>query len=170
MAVLPIVELGNPLLRQPSAAVADPTSAEVRRIFEHMHDTLDDYRSRTGYGRALAAPQLGFLQRLVLVKTSDVTLELVNPRFERWGREEDLRYESCFSFPGLWGLVQRPVAVVVAAWLPDGSERRIEADGSLARILQHEIDHLDSLIWLDRNPDLHSLCTTGEYEKRYTSR
>jgi peptide deformylase len=60
--------------------------------------------------------------------------------------------------------------VVVMAWTPQGEEQRIEASGTLARILQHEMDHLDGFVWLDRNPDLHSLCTTGEYEKNYTSR
>ena len=50
------------------------------------------------------------------------------------------------------------------------ADRLIEATGTLSRILQHEMDHLDGLVWLDRDPDLHSLCTTAEYEKRYTSR
>lgn len=170
MAVQPIIELGNPLLRQPSQPCADPTSEEVRTLLSQMRATLEDYRQRTGFGRALAAPQIGVAKRVILIETPEAQLELINPRFERWGREEEARYESCFSFPGIWGLVQRPVSVVVVAWSPTGEELRLEASDTLARILQHEIDHLDGLVWLDRNPDIHSLCTPAEYEKRYTSR
>ncbi len=170
MSIVPLTELGNPLLRQPSTPFSDPTSPEVARVLANMRDTLHDCRSRTGYGRAISASQIGMLKRLIYIDTTDTTLELVNPRFERWSRDEDERYESCFSFPGIWGLVQRPLSVVVVAWTPQGVEQRIEASGSLARIIQHEMDHLDGFVWLDRNPDLHSLCTTGEYEKRYTSR
>ena len=170
MAIVPLVELGNPLLRQPSTPFADPTSPEVSRILADMRDTLHDCRARTGYGRAISAPQIGVLKRLIFIDHHETTLELVNPRFERWSREEDERYESCFSFPGIWGLVHRPVSVVLVAWTPQGQEQRIEASGTLARILQHEMDHLDGFVWLDRNPDMHSLCTTHEYEKNYTSR
>lgn len=170
MPIVPLVELGNPILRQPSAPFADFTSPDVARILADMRDTLHDYRARTGYGRAISAPQVGILKRLIYIDTPEATLELVNPRFERWSREEDERYESCFSFPGMWGLVHRPVSVVVVAWTAAGVEQRIEASGTLARIVQHEMDHLDGFVWLDRNPDLHSLCTTAEYEKRYTSR
>lgn len=170
MAIIPVTELGNPSLRQPSTPFSDPTSAEVAHVLTNMRETLHDYRGRFGYGRAIAAPQIGVLKRLVYIETSEATLELVNPRFERWSREEEERYESCFSFPGIWGLVQRPLSVVVVAWTPQGVEQRIEASGMLARVLQHEMDHLDGFVWLDRNPDLHSLCTTAEYEKRYTSR
>ena len=170
MAILPLIELGNPILRQPSTPFADPSAPEVKHILQDMRDTLTDVRERTGYGRAIAAPQIGLLKRLVWIDTHDTQLELVNPRFERWGRTEEERYESCFSFPGIWGLVQRPMSVVIVAWNTDGQEQRIEATGTLARIIQHEMDHLDGFVWLDRNPDLHSLCTTHEFEKRYVSR
>lgn len=170
MAVVPLIELGNPLLRQPATPFADPTSPEVARILNDMRDTLADMRQRIGYGRGIAAPQIGALKRLILIDTPDTNLVLVNPRFERWSREEDERYESCFSFPGIWGLVQRPLGVTVVAYTLAGEEQRIEASGSLSRIIQHEMDHLDGFVWLDRGPDLHSLCTTQEYEKRYISR
>ncbi|HEY1012144.1 MAG TPA: peptide deformylase [Herpetosiphonaceae bacterium] len=170
MAVLPVRELGDPILRQPAAPFDDPRGSEVARVMADMRDTLGDIRSRTGYGRAMSAPQIGVLKRALLIDYRDQRIELVNPRFERWGREEESRYESCFSFPGIWGLVQRPVSVIVVGWTPAGQELRIEASGTLSRILQHEMDHLDGLVWLDRDPDLHSVCTTAEYEKRYTSR
>ena len=170
MAVHTILELGNPVLRQPCTPVADPTSLEVQRVFEHLRDTLYEYRGRTGHGRAITAPMIGYHQRLIFIETSDVQLYLVNPRFVSWSRDEDSRYESCYCFSGLWGLVQRPVAVVVEAWDAQGEQQTIEASNSLARILQHEIDHLDGLLWIDRIPDLDSLCTTAEYEKRYTNR
>jgi peptide deformylase len=170
MTVHPIRELGDPILRQPASPFDDPCGADVARIMADLHETLNEYRARTGYGRAMSAPQIGVLKRALIIDYADYSIELANPRFERWSRDEEQRYESCFSFPGLWGLVQRPVSVVLVGWTPAGEERRIEASGTLARILQHEMDHLDGLVWLDRDPDMHSLCTTAEYEKRYTSR
>lgn len=167
MAVRPTLELGNPLLRQPALPVADPANEETQALIADLRDTLQDWRSRHGWGRALSAPTIGVPLRVVLIEWDSHRYILINPRFERWGTTEREAWESCITFPSLWGSVTRPTSVVVVALDEGGIQRRWEADGDLARIMQHEIDHLDGFVWLDREPDPASLCTTDEYQRRY---
>jgi peptide deformylase len=167
MAVRPILELGDPLLRQAAEPVLDVGGAEAQALVHDLLDTLRDFRARQGYGRLLAAPQIGVLLRVFVLLADEGEFELINPRYERWSRTEAQEYETCLSFPGLWGQVSRPTSVSVAGYSLRGEERHLEATGPLARRLQHALDHLDGLLWLDREPDLLSLCTTAEYERRY---
>ncbi len=161
------LELGNPALRQTAAPVDNATGAEIHELIDDLRDTLHDFRARNGWGRALAAPVIGVPLRVIVVEHDELSLVLINPVFERWSGEQVDGYESCITFPTLWGCVIRPRAVVVTAQDEAGVSRRVEAEGDLARLLQHEIDHLDGLTWLDRGPDLETLCTTGEYRRRY---
>ena len=154
-------------MRQVSAPIADPTDADIQSVIQDLRDTLADWRARNGWGRALAAPVIGVPLRVVLIELGETSTVLINPVFERWGTEQDDNYESCITFPTLWGCVVRPRTVVVQALDEAGQPCRIEADGDLARILQHEIDHLDGFNWLDREPDVATICTTGEYRRRY---
>ena len=170
MAVRPILELGDPLLRLAAEPVQDVGGAEVRALVADLLDTLRDFRSRNAYGRLLAAPQIGVPLRVFVLFADEGEFELINPRYERWSRTEAQEYETCLSFPLLWGLVSRPTSVTVAGYTLQGEERQIEAAGPLSRRLQHAMDHLDGLLWLDREPDLLSLCTTAEYERRYRPR
>ena len=164
--IRPMLELGNPLLHQAAAPVDDPTSAMVRELITDLRDTLRDFRARTGWGRALGGPIVGVALRVVLIEYGEISVVLINPRFEGWSNEQIDAYESCMTFPNIWGVVSRPRSVVVNAQDEQGAEQRWEADDELARIAQHEIDHLDGLTWLDRDPDLSTLCTTGEYRRR----
>jgi len=170
MMIRATLELGNPELRQASAPVDAATGADTRATIEELRATLHDFRARNGWGRALAAPVIGVPLRLIVVEHDELSLVLINPAFERWSSEQVDGYESCITFPTLWGCVSRPYAVIVVAQDEAGVSRRVEAEGELARLLQHEIDHLDGLTWLDRGPDLETLCTTGEYQRRYRQR
>ena len=165
--IRPTLELGDPALRQPAAPVDDPTSATTRALIEDLRDTLHDFRSRYGWGCALAAPVIGVPLRVVLIEHEDQAMVLVNPVFVQWSNDQADGYESCITFPALWGCVSRPRKVVVQALDETATARRWEADGDLGRILQHQIDHLDGLIWLDREPDVGTICTTGEYRRRH---
>lgn len=166
MSIHPTLELGHPLLRQPAQPVADPLSAETQQLIADLWDTLHDFRQRHGWGRAMAAPVIGVSARVVVVVYERRELVLVNPRFERWSRTQVSAYESCLTFGGLWGEVSRPAQVVVAALDAAGQEQRYEVEGELGRIIQHEIDHLDGLVWLDRDPELSTICTSNEYQRR----
>ena len=167
--IRPTLELGNPALRQPASPVADPRHADVQALIEDLRDTLRDWRTRNGWGRALGAPVIGVPLRVVLIELEGSSTVLINPTFESWGTEQIDEYESCITFPTLWGCVVRPRTVVVQALDESGTPSRIEADGALARILQHELDHLDGFNWLDREPDVETICTTAEYRRRYRS-
>ncbi|HEY0735871.1 MAG TPA: peptide deformylase [Herpetosiphonaceae bacterium] len=166
MAVRPTLQLGNPLLRQAAQPIDDVNSAEIQALLADLWDTLRDFRQRHGWGRALSAPVIGVPLRAIVVDFQDQQLVLINPRFERWSREQEYVYESCITFGAIWGAVYRPTRVTVVALDADGLERRYEATGPLARMMQHEIDHLDGLVWLDREPDLASICTTDEYRRQ----
>ena len=144
MSILPIHLLGSPVLRQPStpvAAVDDDMRAFIADLFETMH---------AWKGVGLAANQVGIAKRVAVVQTGEGQRHaLVNPVIvEREGREKD--EEGCLSIPDLYGDVERSARVVVEALDEQGVTRRIEGTGLLARALQHEIDHLDGILFLDR--------------------
>jgi peptide deformylase len=136
-------------------------------LITDLRDTLRDFRMRNGWGRALGAPVIGVPLRVVLIEYDDISLALINPRFERWSNNEVDAYESCITFTSLWGRVVRPRAVVVSAQDESGAEQQWEVEDELARIFQHEIDHLDGLTWLDRDPDTTTICTATEYRRQF---
>ncbi len=167
MPVRTLLELGNPQLRQPAQMVSAVHSAEIQAVIVDLRDTLQAFRRQHGWGRALAAPVISVPQRIVLIDHRDREWLLINPRFEHWSRNLTAAYESCMTFSTIWGVVYRPERVAVVALDAAGQEQRYDIDGDLARIIQHEIDHLDGLTWLDRGPDLTTVCTTNEYRRQF---
>ncbi len=167
MPIRTLLELGNPLLRQPAQPVSNVFSAETQALIADLHDTLQAFRRQHGWGRALAAPVIGVPQRIVLIDYGSQELVLINPRFEHWSRNLIAAYESCMAFSTIWGVVYRPEHVVVVALDEAGQEQRYDVSDDLARIMQHEIDHLDGLTWLDREPDLATICTINEYRRQF---
>jgi len=167
MPIRALLELGNPLLRQISLPVADVRSAETASVIADLWDSLYHFRTEHGWGRSLAAPLIGVNVRIIVINEQGNEWTLINPRLVGWSRQQANDWESCVAIGSIWGLVSRPQQVTVMALDPDGNEQRRETDGLLARIIQHEIDHLDGLTWFDRDPDLSSICTTNEYRRRY---
>ena len=149
MALREIRILGARVLREPAAPVESVTD-EIRRLIGDMFDTMYDAE-----GIGLAAPQVGVSQRVLIV---DVPGEddrrhvhaLVNPVVVESDGTTDKATEGCLSIPGLEETVTRPVRVTVEGLSPDGEPVRVEADGLLARALQHEVDHLDGILFIDR--------------------
>jgi peptide deformylase len=145
-ALAHVRQWGDPVLRtaaRPVEVFDDDLRAEVARMAALMDDAL---------GAGLAATQLGALRRVLVYRLGpDAPLGVVvNPEVE-WASEELERFEEgCLSLPGVWLEVERPAAVRVRARDEWGSERVIEAAGPEASVLQHEIDHLDGVLVLDR--------------------
>jgi len=145
-ALREVRKFGDPVLRASALPVErfdEPLKAEVERMGELMHDAL---------GVGLAATQLGVLHRVLVyrVDPEDPLTALVNPVLE-WASEElEIGEEGCLSLPGVHVEVERPAQVKVRASDPAGRELRIEAEGLQARVIQHEIDHLDGRLILDR--------------------
>jgi len=167
MTICPTLELGDPALRQVAQRVADPFDPTLQPLIADLWSTLHEHQRQHGWGHALAAPLIGVPLHVLVVAMNDQEFVLINPRLEKWSRTQAVAYESCIAFPSIWGQVSRPERVVVVAFDKHGQEQRYDVDGPLARTIQHEIDHLDGLIWLDRDPDLLTICTTNEYRRRY---
>jgi peptide deformylase len=138
--------LGSPVLRQQAAAVAQVDDA-VRRLVEDLFETM-----RAAKGVGLAANQIGVARRVAVVDIGEEDpgpLVLINPVIVEHGDEEETSEEGCLSIPEIFGDVTRPARIVVEALDQEGRKFRAEAQGYKARAIQHEIDHLDGILFLD---------------------
>jgi peptide deformylase len=162
MSVRELRYLGDPILREEAAPVAGVTD-EVRRLVEDMFDTM---YAEEGVG--LAAPQVGVPLRVIVVDPREpdvVPFALVNPRIIASSDEVERAEEGCLSIPGLKEIVERSVSVRVDALNRDGEPVVVEADGLLARILQHEIDHIDGILFIDRVSALKRKLLLNRWQK-----
>jgi peptide deformylase len=143
---LSIRTLGDPILKS-KASVVRSFDLELRRFSDDMHETMD-----AAPGVGLAAPQAGRPIRLFTYNSGEDGERgtLVNPAVTWSSDETDLREEGCLSVPGQYFPVQRSTRVKVRAQDLDGNEFERDAEGFLARIFQHEIDHLDGILFIDR--------------------
>lgn len=170
MAVQPIVQLGNPVLRQRCVPVADPASPEVRDLVRDLADTLAHWRSETGYGRGIAAPQIGVLQRVIFLKLPDAApWPLINPEIVERSKERIVVWDACLSFLSIFMQVERHREITVRYQKLDGNVVELVAseENNLSELLQHEIDHLDGILAIDRVTDVKTIVTREEFEKRY---
>ena len=184
MAILKIARMGHPVLRRRALPVEDPTAPEIRRLVEDMLETMDD-----AHGVGLAAPQVHVSLRLLVFKvpperlgpdetlpedflaTRDRPMVLINPMLEALpgpsGQPEfESGFEGCLSVPGFRGVVPRVTKLRYKAWGLDGSPFIREASGFHARVVQHEYDHLDGILYPQRMKDL-SLLGFEEEMARY---
>ncbi|HHW08967.1 MAG TPA: peptide deformylase [Firmicutes bacterium] len=143
MAVLQIRQLGDPVLRRQAAPVEKITK-RVLKTLKNMEETM-----YAADGVGLAAPQVGISERLIVVDYGEGPLHLINPEIVS-ASGKTIDSEGCLSIPGVSGYVERAAEVVVNALDTKGRVRRIEAEGMFARILQHEIDHLDGVLFIDK--------------------
>ena len=163
-----ILQLGDPLLRAVSAPVGEPSAA--RLIFQDLRATLHEFRRTHGFGRGISAVQIGEPKRLIYIEFEDAAYAIRNPEYELQSEAKFRLWDDCFSFPGLLVFLERSQTVRVRYEDEDGGVRRIAATGALAELLQHEIDHLDGVLAIDRALDPNSLCTREEYERRHAPR
>lgn len=160
-----ILQLGDPRLWQPSAAVTSPTSSEVRGVVQDLAETLASFRQAHGFGRGIAAPQLGVLQRLIFVRMQPTGFHgpLINPEIV-WRSDETFElWDDCFSLPNLMVRVSRHARIRVRYQDGEGRPETLEAQGDLSELLQHEIDHLDGILATDRALSPRALCTREEW-------
>jgi peptide deformylase len=160
-----ILQLGDPLLRAISAPA--PTPADAAAIFDDLRDTLHEFQRTHGFGRGISAVQIGELKRLIYIEIDGVAYRLRNPRFEFLSPEKFKMWDDCFSFPDLMVWLERSERVHVRYDDETGAERLIQAAGPFSELLQHEIDHLDGILAVDRALDRNSLATREEYLNRY---
>jgi peptide deformylase len=172
MPVRALTKMGNPILRRKAREV---TAAELRSpaIQQLLDDMAETMRDASGVG--LAAPQVGEGLRLIAVEIRSADEDdgeggvpltlLANPKIVRASKEGYVDWEGCLSIPNLRGMVPRHVAVEVAGLDRGGNPVTLRAEGFFARVLQHEIDHLDGILYLDRMQDFQTLTFMEEFEK-----
>ncbi|GED69678.1 peptide deformylase [Brevibacillus reuszeri] len=144
MAEKTIVPFGDPILRKVAKPVVD-FNDRLAKLVDDMVDTLYAAEGRAG----LAAPQIGILKRVVVMDCGDGLIELINPEIlESYG--EQIGPEACLSLPGYTGIVKRTNYVKIKSSTRTGDSFILEAEEYLARCIQHEIDHLDGILYVDR--------------------
>jgi peptide deformylase len=163
MAVLKIEYLGSPVLRAEAAEVAE-IDEQLRELIADMFETMYDAE-----GIGLAAPQVGISKRVIVVDLRDeqhTRIALVNPRIVETGSRKEKGEEGCLSIPGVAAPVNRPTTVVVEGLDENGHPVRIEADGLLARCLQHEVDHIDGVLFIDHLSPLQRDMLIKRYKRQ----
>lgn len=144
MAILEIKKAGDPVLKEQAQAVTK-VDRRVRQLLEDMAQTM--YEAE---GVGLAAPQIGVLQRIIVIDAGEGLIGLINPEVVVKSDDIQTASEGCLSIPGVYGDVERHAEVTVEGLDRSGKKIRIEAEGLLARALQHEIDHLNGILFIER--------------------
>lgn len=143
--ILPILTYPNPLLEKKAEKIKDPKSPEIKELIFDMLETLEKNQ-----GLGLAAPQVGKSVRLCVIKIEGKTHILINPKIKSKSWKKEILEEGCLSFPGKFIPIKRARKVKVEAQDKNGDKVTITGEGMLARAMQHEIDHLDGILFIDR--------------------
>ncbi len=169
MSILKIARMGHPVLRGKADPVADPTAPGVRHLIADMTETLADIG-----GAGLAAPQVHVPLRVVIFRVPEERTSgkpgdaaqgltaIINPVIEPLGEEKELGWEGCLSVPGLKGAVPRFARIRYHGVAPDGATIDRTVEGFHARVVQHECDHLDGVLYPQRMTDLRLLAFVEE--------
>ena len=174
MAILKIARMGHPVLGRKAEPVADPTAPAIRLLVRNMIETMIDAN-----GAGLAAPQVHVPLRLAIFQAPEERAEdnlseaerydhtapltvLINPELELVGDEMDGGWEGCLSIPGMRGFVERPAHIRYRGVDLDGKAIERTARGFHARVVQHELDHLDGILYPQRMRDLTKLIFESE--------
>jgi peptide deformylase len=163
MSARRILQLGDPLLREISAPAS---AAESAAIFADLRDTLHDFQRAHGFGRGISAVQIGELKRLIYIEIDGRAYSLRNPVYEFQSEETFALWDDCFSFPDLLVWLERHRAVRIRYEDESGASQTLDAAGSFSELLQHEIDHLDGILAVDRASGPNALCTREEFTRR----
>ncbi|MBL8696732.1 MAG: peptide deformylase [Alphaproteobacteria bacterium] len=174
MAILKIARMGHPVLRRRAEEVPDPTSPAIHALVADMIETMHDAN-----GAGLAAPQVHVSQRVVVfhvpahraqadsLPRPEGLVVLINPVIEPLGEDRTVGWEGCLSVPGMMGAVPRFSRIRYRAAGLDGIVTTREADGFHARVVQHECDHLDGVLYPQRMTDMTMFGFADEMQKRF---
>lgn len=156
-----IRQLGDPILREISRAVAPGES--VADLLSDLRDTLYEFRRTHGFGRGISAVQIGDARRVIYMEVDGVSYSLLNPEYEDRSEETFTLWDDCFSFPNLLVKLERSERIRLRYADETGQTRVLEAAGALSELVQHEVDHLDGVLAIDRALDRNSLATREEF-------
>lgn len=152
MAIREILRLGNPILFEKCEEIEDFNSTITAQTIQDLKDTLLNFKKENGFGRGIAAPQIGVLKRIIYIdyQTEKLSGPLINPQIVRQSKERIQLWDDCFSFPDLMVKVERFKEIGVEFFNSSGEKTFINAMGDLSELLQHEIDHLDGILSVQR--------------------
>ena len=167
--IKPILQLGNSILRKKSLPIKAIEKPDLARLVTDLQDTLSYAKKKYGYGRGIAAPQIGQLKRVVFIDMPSFKGPLINPEIT-WASADTFEvWDSCFSFSvEFFVLVDRHSSIRVDYFDQKWKRHEVEAEGALSELLQHEIDHLDGVLAVDRMKDTKGMMMRSEWEKRQT--
>jgi peptide deformylase len=163
-----ILQLGNPILWERSSLIDAPLSSETRSLIKDLGETLSEFREKNGFGRAIAAPQIGMLSRMIFIRMQPAGFcgPLINPEIV-WADSRQIElWDDCFSFPNLLVRVRRAASIRVDYQDEHGDRQTIDAEGDLSELLQHEIDHLDGILAVERAISPQAFATRAEWERQ----
>jgi peptide deformylase len=150
--MLEILTYPNPILKQKSKLVSDPTSLEIKQLVSDMTKSMRAHE----HGLAVAAPQVGSSLRVFVIEIDDKLMVFINPEIQKLSGKDVRMEEGCLSFPGKYLPIVRPNKVKVKFTDSSGQKQIIKASGLLARAIQHENDHLDGILFTERATDKES--------------
>ena len=161
MAVKEIIQLGNPDLYRPSDEISENEMHEIRPVIADMHDTVMEFRIKYGFGRAMAAPQIGLHKRLIYMFI-DQPMAFINPVLSDLSEDKLTIWDNCMSFPYLSVKVSRSKTCVITYRDISYREKTLTLNGDLSELLQHEVDHLDGILATQRALDNKSFALRGQ--------
>ena len=150
--ILKIIQKSDPVLRKKAETVKDLKSSEIRELIKDMVATM---KSTKGLG--LAAPQVGFSLRVFTIDIEGNTSVFINPEIKDFSKESVPFEEGCLSVQRTWGSVIRPKKLTIKALDENGKPVKIRAKSILARVAQHEMDHLDGFLFIDKAEKLYKV-------------
>jgi len=168
MPEVPVLLLGNPLLREKSDPIEDFNHKELERTIVNLRDTLLHLQRQEGVGRGLAAPQLGVLKQIIVFCTPDAPDVMINPQIQETSTETFCVWDSCFCFKlDFFVKVERFRKIRVTYQDIKGVQKVIDAENELAELFQHEIDHLHGILAVDRIISGRNIIMREEWENRF---
>ncbi len=154
------------MLRRRSVPVA--SIDRLPAVLVDLRDTLAEFRRTHGFGRGISAIQIGEPLRIIYIEFEGTPYAMFDPVFERMSEKRMRLWDDCFSFPDLLVFVERSASVALRYLDEKGEPRTLEASGALAELLQHEMDHLDGILAVDRAIDRNSFRTRAEHLRQQT--
>jgi peptide deformylase len=164
MAARPVRLLGDPILRSECEPIKQARSPAVRLVADDLKETLSALKNKHGFGKGLAAPQIGAPVRVMYVE-ADEPLIMINPQILDIGDRDFWVWDDCFSIPDLLVRVLRAYNIKIGFQDLQGERHTMEFEGELAALIQHEIDHLDGVLIVDRPSGLDPFCLRQEWAR-----
>ena len=164
MAVRKILLLGNPILRTRCSAVKEFSSKETQRTIVDLRDTLDDFRNRHGFGRGIAAPQIGATLSIIFIRLGGLAA-LINPKVIKRSTQMIELWDDCFSFPDILVKVRRHKRIEISYVDESGERKTLKAADAISELLQHEIDHINGVLAIDRAISKKDIILRSEFPR-----